>query len=124
VEDSFCYFLVGLADGFVVEDAAIDPRTRDHPSVKPMKIGAWAGYPILSTAGDVLGSMCVIDENPHRWQPAELTALATLARAVGNEINVRRALAVSQESLQLSRELARSLQDSLLPPVLEPVPGP
>ncbi len=30
---------------------------------------------------------------------------------------------VSQESLQLSRELASSLQDSLLPPVLEPVPG-
>ena len=123
VEDSFCYFLIGLGDGFVVEDAATDPRTRDHPSVGPMKIGAWAGYPILSTAGDVLGSMCVIDESPHSWQPAELSALATLARAVSNEINVRRTLAVSQESLQLSRDLARSLQDSLLPPVLEAVPG-
>jgi serine phosphatase RsbU (regulator of sigma subunit) len=123
VEDSFCYFLVGTGDGFVVEDAATDPRTRDHPSVKPMKIGAWAGYPILSTAGDVLGSMCVIDENAHAWQPAELGALGTLARAVSNEINVRQILVRSQESLQLARELARSLQDSLLPPVLEAVPG-
>lgn len=124
VEDSFCYFLVGLdGEHFVVEDAATDPRTRDHPSVKPMKIGAWAGYPILSTDGDVLGSMCVIDENPHAWQAAELGVLATMARAVSNEINVRRTLALAQESLQLSRDLARSLQDSLLPPVLEPVPG-
>ncbi len=123
VEDSFCYFLIGLGDVFAVTDAATDPRTCDHPSVKPMKIGAWAGYPILSTGGQVLGSMCVIDENPHAWQPAELGALATMARAVSNEMNLRRTLVLAQESLQLSRDLARSLQDSLLPPVLEPVPG-
>jgi serine phosphatase RsbU (regulator of sigma subunit) len=71
----------------------------------------------------VLGSMCVIDENPHAWQPAELGALAIMARAVSNEMNLRRTLVLAQESLQLSRDLARSLQDSLLPPVLEPVPG-
>ena len=121
--ESFCYFLVGLGDRFVVEDAAEDPRTRDHPSVAPMKIGAWAGYPILGPAGEVLGSMCVIDENPHPWQPAELAALGTLARAVSNEINLRGSLAASRESLLVSQALARSLQDSLLPPVLRPVPG-
>ena len=121
--ESFCYFLVGLGDRFVVEDAAEDPRTRDHPSVAPMKIGAWAGYPILGPAGEVLGSMCVIDENPHPWQPAELAALGTLARAVSNEINLRGTLAAARESLLVSQALARSLQDSLLPPVLRPVPG-
>jgi serine phosphatase RsbU (regulator of sigma subunit) len=116
VEDSFCSFVVGTGDRFVVEDVANDPRTCGHPSVKPMKIGAWAGYPIVSLAGDVLGSLCVIDENPHWWEPGELTALGTLARAVSNEINMRQTLSQSQA-------LARSLQDSLLPPVLEPVPG-
>jgi len=121
--ESFCYFLVGLGDRFVVEDAAEDPRTRDHPSVAPMKIGAWAGYPVLGLAGEVLGSMCVIDENPHPWQPAELAALGTLARAVSNEINLRGSLAAARESLLVSQALARSLQDSLLPPVLRPVPG-
>jgi serine phosphatase RsbU (regulator of sigma subunit) len=121
--ESFCYFLVGLGDRFVVEDAAEDPRTRDHPSVAPMKIGAWAGYPILGPAGEVLGSMCVIDENPHPWQPAELAALGTLARAASNEINLRGTLAAARESLLVSQALARSLQDSLLPPVLRPVPG-
>jgi hypothetical protein len=121
--ESFCYFLVGLGDRFVVDDAAEDPRTRDHPSVAPMKIGAWAGYPILGSDGEVLGSVCVIDENPHPWQPAELAALGTLARAVSNEINLRGSLAEVRESLAVSETLARSLQDSLLPPVLRPVPG-
>ena len=31
-------------------------------------------------------------ENPHPWQPEELATLATMARAVSNEINVSRAL--------------------------------
>ncbi|MFD6923859.1 PP2C family protein-serine/threonine phosphatase [Streptomyces sp. NPDC059944] len=131
VRDSFCYFLVGLAgDPFVVEDAASDPRTRDHPAVVPMKIGAWAGYPILGPGGDVLGSLCVIDDSPHVWRPSELSSLATMARAVGNEISmrtslatVRDALATAQEALEQSNTLARSLQDSLLPPTLQQVPG-
>ena len=123
VRESFCYFLVGLGGRFAVDDAAQDPRTRDHPSVVPMKIGAWAGYPILGLGGEVLGSMCVIDENPHSWQAAELAALETLARAVSNEINLRGSLAEVRESLLVSETLARSLQDSLLPPVLRPVPG-
>ena len=123
VRESFCYFLVGLGDRFVVDDAAEDPRTRDHPSVAPMKIGAWAGYPILGPGGEVLGSMCVIDKNPHPWQAPELAALGTLARAVSNEINLRGSLAEVRESLLVSETLARSLQDSLLPPLLRPVPG-
>jgi serine phosphatase RsbU (regulator of sigma subunit) len=124
VRESFCYFLVGLGGSrFVVDDAAEDPRTRDHPSVAPMKIGAWAGYPVLGPGGEVLGSMCVIDENPHHWQPAELASLETLARAVSNEINLRGSLAKTRESLRTAEALARSLQDSLLPPALRIVPG-
>ena len=131
VRESFCYFLVGL-DGapFAIEDTTADPRTASHPSVGPMKIGAWAGYPLLSTGGQVLGSMCVIDENPHSWEPAELATLAAMARAVSNEINLQTslttaqdALAVAEAALATSTELARSLQDSLLPPVLPAVPG-
>jgi serine phosphatase RsbU (regulator of sigma subunit) len=131
VRESFCYFLVGLGGApFVIEDAAADPRTSRHPSVGPMKIGAWAGYPLLSPGGQVLGSMCVIDENPHPWQPEELATLATMARAVSNEINLRTSLAAAQDALAVaetalatSSALARSLQDSLLPPVLSAVPG-
>ncbi|MFC1415825.1 PP2C family protein-serine/threonine phosphatase [Streptacidiphilus cavernicola] len=121
--ESFCYFVVGLGDRFVVADVANDPRTREHPSVGPMKIGAWAGCPILAPGGEVLGSFCVIDETPHPWEPAELATLGTLARSVGNEIHLRQSLATSQAALHVSDQLARSLQDSFLPPALRPVPG-
>jgi serine phosphatase RsbU (regulator of sigma subunit) len=123
VSESFCYFVIGLEERFVVADAAADPRTSDHPSVGPMKIGAWAGYPILGPGREVLGSICVIDENPHPWRDTELGALGTLARAVSNEINLRRSLTDARQSLLTTELLARSLQESLLPPLLPAVPG-
>ena len=123
VSDSFCEFVIDSGQRMVVEDAAADPRTREHPAVRPMKIGAWAGYPIHAPGGEVLGSFCVIDENPRAWTPAELSAMATLARAVTNEIRLRDLLRLSRALAQSSGELARTLQESLLPPVLIAPPG-
>ncbi|MEV0848754.1 GAF domain-containing SpoIIE family protein phosphatase [Streptomyces sp. NPDC049954] len=124
VRESFCYFLVGLGgERFVVEDAATDPRTRTHPSVGPMKIGAWAGYPLLSPDGQVLGSFCVIDESPRTWSEADLTTLATLTRSVSAEIHLRQTLDASRRAHKVSADLAHSLQQGLLPPALRPVPG-
>lgn len=137
VGDSFCYFAVGADEPFVVEDAARDPRTAGHTAIGPWGVGAWAGFPIVTTGGQAIGTMCVIDASPRVWSAEELETLAVLARAVSNEVNLRAtlrtahtALAAAQdardtarEARDTARELARSLQDSLLPPVLRPVPG-
>ncbi|MGJ7416593.1 PP2C family protein-serine/threonine phosphatase [Streptomyces cinereoruber] len=124
VGESFCYFLVGLeGEAFIVDDAAADPRTADHPSVGPMNIGAWAGYPLLDPDGRVLGSFCVIDDSPRAWSPADLTTLATLARSVAAEIHLRQSLTASQAAHQRSADLARTLQAGLLPPRLRTIPG-
>src|SRR6201995_4524150 len=125
VGDDFCYFPIGMDGPFIVEDAGNHPRTAGHPAS-----GAWAGFPIVSTDGHAIGSMCVIDVSPRVWKASELETLAILARAVSNEVNLRVSLDASQaalktaeEALASSKELTRSLQDSLLPPLLWPVPG-
>ncbi|MER5889145.1 GAF domain-containing SpoIIE family protein phosphatase [Streptomyces sp. NPDC001941] len=130
VGESFCYFAVGAGGPFVVEDAEKDPRTAGHQAIGPWGVGAWAGFPITTTDGQAIGTLCVIDTRPREWLPQELETLAVLARAVSNEINLRISLRTAQAALErargalaTSRELARSLQDSLLPPVLRPVPG-
>lgn len=124
VRESFCFYLIGLAgDRFVVDDAATDPRTRDHPSVKPMSIGAWAGYPLLSPTGLVLGSFCVIDDSPREWSEADLTTLAILARSVSAEVHLRQSLDVARRAHRVSADLAHSLQQGLLPTALIPIPG-
>ncbi|MFJ4716803.1 GAF domain-containing SpoIIE family protein phosphatase [Streptomyces sp. NPDC088785] len=137
VGDSFCYFAVGADGPFVVEDAEKDPRTAGHVAIGPWGVGAWAGFPIVSSDGQAIGTMCVIDPRPRQWRPQDLETLAVLARAVSSEISLRvslgtartalqsaeTALKTAESALSTSRELARSLQDSLLPPVLRPVPA-
>jgi serine phosphatase RsbU (regulator of sigma subunit) len=130
VGDSFCYFPIGMNAPFIVEDAEKDPRTAGHQAIGPWGVGAWAGFPIVTTGGQPIGTMCVIDARPRVWEPGELETLAILARAVSSEINLRfsldtarTALETSQRALARAGELARSLQDSLLPPLLRPVPG-
>jgi serine phosphatase RsbU (regulator of sigma subunit) len=130
VADSFCYFPVGMNGPFIVEDAEKDPRTAEHPAIGPWGVGAWAGFPIVSSGGQPIGSMCVIDPAPREWSERELETLAILARAVSSEVNLRvslhrttDALRSADEALRTSTALARSLQESLLPPVLRPVPG-
>ncbi|MFE5834312.1 PP2C family protein-serine/threonine phosphatase [Streptomyces sp. NPDC056508] len=124
VEQSFCYFLVGLdGEPFIVDDAAADPRTEHHPSVGPMGIGAWAGYPLLDPEGHVLGSFCVIDDSPRAWSRADLATLETLARSVAAEIHLRQSLSAARAAQQRSADLAHSLQAGLLPPRLREIPG-
>jgi serine phosphatase RsbU (regulator of sigma subunit) len=113
-----------------------DPRTAGHPAIGPWGVGAWAGFPIVTTDKQSVGTMCVIDPSPRIWTPEDLETLATLARAVSNEVNLRvalratsgaldmarSALETSEASLVRIRDLAQGLQASLLPPVLRPAP--
>lgn len=130
VEQSFCQYVVGTAEPLIVEDAALDPRTRANPSIKSMGVRAWAGYPLLSPDGLVLGTFCVVDTKPRPWTDRDSTVLETLAHAASGEIALRVAL---QEARQASlvaltygeqhAQLARTLQESLLPSRLLQVPG-
>ena len=92
VEESFCQYVVGLDDGFAVRDARLDPRTRDNPSVEAMGVIAWAGEPIRSRDGPVLGSFCVLGSEPrgghsrrlageHRARPAVRAVPSRVARS-------------------------------------------
>ncbi|QKW24015.1 SpoIIE family protein phosphatase [Kitasatospora sp. NA04385] len=120
---SYCPFVVGTADAFVVDDAARDPRTAHHPATHPMHIGAWAGQPLLDADGHVLGTLCVIDDDPRPWSDADIATLATLARSVSAEINLRQALTTARHAHRRSADLARTLQAGLLPDALRTVPG-
>jgi serine phosphatase RsbU (regulator of sigma subunit) len=130
VGDSFCYFPVGMNAPFIVEDADKDPRTAGHPAIGPWGVGAWAGFPIVTSDGQPIGSMCVIDPAPRVWTEQELETLAILARAVSSEVNLRMSLHKTRTALEeadaallTASALARSLQESLLPPLLQSVPG-
>jgi GAF domain-containing protein len=77
---SFCQHVVSRAAPLVVSDARQDPLVRDNLAVSDMGIVAYAGIPITSADGQVLGSFCAIDTQPHEWTEAELRLVPFAAR--------------------------------------------
>ncbi|WP_329065909.1 PP2C family protein-serine/threonine phosphatase [Streptomyces sp. NBC_01429] len=123
IRDSPCHVLIGTGKELIAENAATDPRVRDLAAVDALGIGAWAGFPVVSPDGHVLGGFCVVDKDPRPFTGEQSHALRTLARSVSSEIALRQALRQARASGDASAALARTLQDSLLPPRLPNAPG-
>ena len=107
---SFCKHVVGEARRLVVEDSAVDERVRGNLAVTELGVAAYAGCPIRTTDGRVLGSFCAIDDRPRRWTPRELEILELLTQSVSDEIEFRKRALRAETS---ERELA-AVNDSLL----------
>lgn len=123
IRDSPCHILIGTGRELIAEDAVRDPRIKDLAAIDALGIGAWAGYPVVSPDGHVLGGFCVVDQAARPFTPAQAEALRTLTRSVSSEIALRQALREARASEEASTALARTLQDSLLPPRLSKAPG-
>ena len=105
IDASVCAHALAEPDLLVIADLTLDPRTRANPLVvgDPF-IRFYAGAPLRTESGDVLGTVCVIDTEP---RPAALTeaqadGLRRLARQVVNLMELRRA--VKQREAALSRQ--------------------
>ncbi|MFI6588047.1 PP2C family protein-serine/threonine phosphatase [Embleya sp. NPDC050493] len=123
LSDSPCHLLITTRAPLIAEDAHFAPRVHGFEVLSAARIGAWAGYPVFSTEGHVLGGFYVIDAHPRPFTTAQLQALQTVARAASSEIALRQALALARDAGRASATLARTLQDNLLPPRLPTVAG-
>lgn len=97
-ETSFCGHAILSDQPLVVEDATLDERFADNPSV----IGAphirfYAGVQLYSVERAKLGTLCVIDSRPRTMGEDELEELYELGRMV--------------EELIYHRQLARAAQE-------------
>ncbi len=96
VEESFCQYVIGMGDVLMIDDARCDARTRNNPSVESMGLVAWAGAPLRSVGGEILGTVCVVDTEVRSWTAddawllSELAALAGLLADRGREATLAR----------------------------------
>jgi GAF domain-containing protein len=85
---SFCLLVVDAGAPLLVGDARTDDRVSGHPAVGDGVV-AYAGFPLRSADGYVLGAFCVIDAQPREWEPRGLLLVEDLAAAVETEIGLR-----------------------------------
>ncbi|GAA3382657.1 sensor histidine kinase [Cryptosporangium minutisporangium] len=107
---SFCKHVVLDQAPFLVTDARADNRVRNNPSVTRGGIAAYAGFPLRSPDGHVLGAFCVADRRVRSWTENEVATLGDLTTAVESEIALRQANA----ELRLSAQRIRTVLDTAL----------
>ena len=88
---AFCDHTVHGRDLLVVPDARLDDRFVANPAV-PMPTASvfTAGAPLFSTDGEVLGTLCVMDQQPRTLGDAERHYLTLLADQVMMHLELRR----------------------------------
>lgn len=101
---SFCQHTVVSGQPLVIEDARQHPLVKDNLAIRDLGVVAYAGMPLRTSDGHVIGSFCVIDQKPRVWSERELAILADLAASVMSEIEMRTA---AQLADRLTQEHAR-----------------
>ncbi|WP_198664885.1 sensor histidine kinase [Lewinella sp. IMCC34191] len=91
---AFCSHTILQPDQpLVVQDARSDERFRSNPLVlDDPNIVFYAGMPLVTQRGYALGSLCVIDHEPHQLDELQLSALRKLARQAVRLFELRRAV--------------------------------
>lgn len=127
-DPGLCASAILQDDPWIVEDAAVDPRTLANPLVAgDFGLRFYAGVPLKTSDGYNLGTLCLLDHEPRELSPQETATLEDLAAIVMDELELRlsaRTVVDREHELRDHAErTARSLQESLLPPQLPAIPG-
>jgi signal transduction histidine kinase len=86
---SVCQYVVGDGRPLVISDARVDPVLATNRAIPDLGVVAYAGVPIRTGSGQLLGSFCAIDSEPRGWTSDDIGVLQDLAEAVGDLIELR-----------------------------------
>ncbi len=106
---SFCRHVVSMGEPLVVEDARRHSLVRTNPAIRELGWIAYAGVPLVTRKGHVIGALSAIDTMPRLWSERDVALLQDLAGSVMTEIELR--------TLQAERGAERTGQQNGISPV-------
>jgi PAS domain S-box-containing protein len=109
-EHSFCAHALEHTDLLVIEDATLDPRVAKNPFViGPPGVRFYAGAPLITPRGLVLGTLCVLDLRPRHLEAHEERTLRLLRDQVMEAFEIHRELVELRRSESLREEAVEAL---------------
>ena len=104
-EPGLCASAIAQDNVYLINNAAVDPRTLDHPLVRgELGLRFYAAAPIRTHDGYRLGTVNVIDNRPREATPRQLQALEHLASMASDELELRLMVIRSAAAEQRMRE--------------------
>lgn len=116
-EQTMCRAVVEERMPLVVPDARADVRFAGNPYVAAEGgLRFYAGFPLTTPTGAVLGTLCLNDEAPHELSPEQVQVLWTLADQAMAQVELRRQAAeavAAREVAQRRADLLGAVLDSI-----------
>jgi PAS domain S-box-containing protein len=89
---SFCAATVQTSELLEIPDVRTHERYRRNPLVRDLRVRFYAGMPLITRAGYVIGTLNVMDQRPRTLTESESQSLRTLAAAIVEQLDARRGL--------------------------------
>ncbi|MBD2490554.1 GAF domain-containing protein [Aulosira sp. FACHB-615] len=100
--------IVVINDTLQNEQYAANPVVTGYPYIR-----FYAGVPLVSPDGQILGTLCAIDPKPRELNQKQIEALSALGRQVISQLELRRHLVEKQQTEEFLRESDQRLKLAL-----------
>ncbi len=113
---SFCAHAVEREEMLVVLDATLDPRFANNPLViGPPYIRFYAGAPLVSPSGHVVGTLCLVDTKPRNvFTAMQRRHLERLAELALDKLELRRLQIAGHISQRRFENIAATSPDGII----------
>lgn len=114
-KDSFCqHALHNPREVLVVNDSFEDHRFKNNPLVQGNpNIRFYAGAPLETPDGNVLGTLCIIDTEPRKITESQKEGLKILAKKAMNFLNARKLLLLQKNKIEFDSVKLKKLTDQV-----------
>jgi PAS domain S-box-containing protein len=113
-EYAFCAHAINQPnDVFVINDARKDERFFDNPLVTGQPhVVFYVGVPLLNNNGFALGTLCAIDDKPHKLTHHQIESLKSLSKQVMNLLELRKKTKELTDANKSLEEITSLLNDA------------
>ncbi|WP_184327935.1 sensor domain-containing diguanylate cyclase [Rhizobium sp. BK529] len=114
-QDTFCQQVVAAEDPIVVQDATKDQRFSQNSAVTgEAHVRFYAGVPLRTADGHVVGTVCAIDRRPRSFSSRDLTILEELAGAAMDRVELLRTASSDSLTGAMTRRAFKEEADRLI----------
>ena len=117
LEFSFCKHVIQSGEPLVVPDTRDNPVVCDNLSIQAFDILAYLGVPLRTPDGQVIGTLCALDNTTRAWSDDDIKVISDLADIAMTEIVMRLQLnqqMQAKEQLKFQAELLDVVEQAVI----------